>query len=71
MMFGIKLGLAGLLAVYISQLIRLGHAKLGSIYCACASAGPVTSERSLSGQLPEWRVRSLGGFSGVWLAREL
>src|SRR5258708_34172827 len=26
MMFGIKLGLAGLLAVYISQLIRLGHA---------------------------------------------
>ena len=26
MMFGIKLGLAGLLAVYVSQLIRLGHA---------------------------------------------
>jgi hypothetical protein len=25
-MFGIKLALAGLLAVYISQLIRLGHA---------------------------------------------
>src|SRR4029077_1515786 len=38
MMFGIKLGLAGLLAVYISQLIRLGHANWGFFFVLLVAA---------------------------------
>jgi uncharacterized membrane protein YccC len=66
MMFGIKLGLAGLLAVYISQLIRLGHANWALftvLVLAPAQYVGAIAQRSTA------RVVGtiIGGFSGVWL----
>ncbi len=65
-MFGIKLGLAGLLAVYISQLIRLGHANWALftvLVLAPAQYVGAIAPRSVA------RVVGtiLGGLSGVWL----
>jgi uncharacterized membrane protein YccC len=64
--FGIKLGLAGLLAVYISQLIRLGHANWALftvLVLAPAQYVGAIAQRSIA------RVVGtiLGGLSGVWL----
>lgn len=66
MMFGIRLGLAGLLAVYISQLIRLGHANWALftvLVLAPAQYVGAIAQRSIA------RVAGtiIGGFSGVWL----
>jgi uncharacterized membrane protein YccC len=65
-LFGIKLGLAGLLSVYLSQLIRLGHANWALItvlVLAPAQYVGAIAQRSIarvSGTL-------IGGFAGVWL----
>jgi uncharacterized membrane protein YccC len=65
-LFGIKLGLAGLLSVYLSQLIRLGHANWALftvLVLAPARYVGAIAERSVA------RVAGtiLGGFIGVWL----
>jgi uncharacterized membrane protein YccC len=65
-MFGIKLALAGLLAVYISQLIRLGHANWALftvLVLAPAQYVGAIAQRSIA------RVVGaiIGGFAGVWL----
>ncbi|HWY93029.1 MAG TPA: FUSC family protein [Chthoniobacterales bacterium] len=64
--FGIKLGLAGLLAVYLSQLIRLGHANWAVftvLVLAPAQYVGAISPRSVA------RVAGtiIGGFVGIWL----
>jgi uncharacterized membrane protein YccC len=64
--FGIKLGLAGLLAVYISQLIRLGHANWALftvLVLAPAQYVGAIGPRSVA------RIVGtiIGGFAGVWL----
>jgi uncharacterized membrane protein YccC len=65
-LFGIKLGLAGLLSVYLSQLIRLGHANwalLTVLVLAPAQYVGAIAQRSVA------RVVGtiVGGFVGVWL----
>ena len=65
-LFGIKLGLAGLLSVYLSQLIRLGHANWALItvlVLAPAQYVGAIAQRSIA------RVVGtlIGGFVGVWL----
>ncbi|MBV8417123.1 MAG: FUSC family protein, partial [Verrucomicrobia bacterium] len=65
-LFGIKLGLAGLLSVYLSQLIRLGHANwalLTVLVLAPAQYVGAIGPRSVA------RVIGtvIGGFIGVWL----
>jgi uncharacterized membrane protein YccC len=64
--FGIKLGLAGLLSVYLSQLIRLGHANWALftvLVLAPAQYVGAIAQRSVA------RVVGtiIGGFVGVWL----
>jgi uncharacterized membrane protein YccC len=64
--FGIKLALAGLLAVYLSQLIRLGHASWALftvLVLAPAQYVGAIAQRSVA------RVAGtiIGGFVGVWL----
>ena len=64
--FGIKLALAGLLAVYLSQLIRLGHASWALftvLVLAPAQYVGAIAQRSVA------RVVGtiIGGFVGVWL----
>jgi len=66
-LFGVKLGLAGLLSVYLSQLIRLGHANwalLTVLVLAPAQYVGAIGPRSVA------RVIGtvIGGFIGVWLA---
>src|SRR6202007_320900 len=66
MMFGIKLGLAGLLTVYISQLIRLEHANWALftvLVLAPSQYVGAIAQRSIA------RVVGtiIGGFVGVWL----
>jgi len=51
-LFGIKLGLAGLLSVYLSQLIRLGHANW-ALFTVLVLAPANMSGQSLSGRLLE------------------
>jgi uncharacterized membrane protein YccC len=65
-LFGIKLGLAGLLSVYLSQLIRLGHANWALftvLVLAPAQYVGAIARRSVA------RVVGtlIGGFIGVWL----
>jgi uncharacterized membrane protein YccC len=65
-LFGIKLGLAGLLSVYLSQLIRLGHANWALftvLVLASAQYVGAIAQRSVA------RVVGtiIGGFVGVWL----
>lgn len=65
-LFGIKLGLAGLLSVYLSQLIRLGHANWALftvLVLAPAQYVGAIAQRSVA------RVIGtiIGGFVGVWL----
>ena len=65
-LFAIKLGLAGLLSVYLSQLIRLGHANwalLTVLVLAPAQYVGAIGPRSVA------RVIGtvIGGFIGVWL----
>ena len=65
-LFGIKLGLAGLLSVYLSQLIRLGHANWAIftvLVLAPAQYVGAIAQRSVA------RVVGtiIGGFIGVWL----
>jgi p-hydroxybenzoic acid efflux pump subunit AaeB len=65
-LFGIKLGLAGLLSVYLSQLIRLGHANWALftvLVLAPAQYVGAIAQRSVA------RVVGtiVGGFIGVWL----
>jgi uncharacterized membrane protein YccC len=65
-LFGIRLGLAGLLSVYLSQLIRLGHANWAIftvLVLAPAQYVGAIAQRSLA------RVVGtiIGGFVGVWL----
>jgi uncharacterized membrane protein YccC len=65
-LFGIKLGLAGLLSVYLSQLIRLGHANWALftvLVLAPAQYVGTIAQRSVA------RVIGtvIGGFVGVWL----
>ena len=65
-LFGIKLGLAGLLSVYLSQLIRLGHASWALftvLVLAPAQYVGAIGQRSVA------RVVGtiIGGFVGVWL----
>jgi len=65
-LFGIKLGLAGLLSVYLSQLIRLGHANWALftvLVLAPAQYVGAIAQRSVA------RVVGtiIGGFIGVWL----
>lgn len=65
-LFGIKLGLAGLLSVYLSQLIRLGHANWALftvLVVAPAQYVGAIAQRSVA------RVVGtiIGGFVGVWL----
>jgi hypothetical protein len=65
-LFGIKLGLAGLLSVYLSQLIRLGHANWALItvlVLAPAQYVGAIAQRSVA------RVAGtlIGGFVGIWL----
>ena len=65
-LFGIKLALAGLLAVYLSQLIRLGHASWALftvLVLAPAQYVGAIAQRSVA------RVAGtiIGGFVGVWL----
>jgi uncharacterized membrane protein YccC len=65
-LFGIKLGLAGLLSVYLSQLIRLGHANWAVftvLVLAPAQYVGSIAQRSVA------RVVGtvIGGFVGVWL----
>ncbi|HEX4200812.1 MAG TPA: FUSC family protein, partial [Chthoniobacterales bacterium] len=65
-LFGIKLGLAGLLSVYLSQLLRLGHANwalLTVLVLAPAQYVGAIAQRSMA------RVVGtiVGGFVGVWL----
>ena len=64
--FGIKLGLAGLLCVYLSQLIRLGHANWALFTVLVLAPGQYVGAigpRSVA------RVVGtvIGGFVGVWL----
>jgi uncharacterized membrane protein YccC len=64
--FGIKVALAGLLAVYLSQLIRLGHASWALftvLVLAPAQYVGAIAQRSIA------RVAGtiIGGFIGVWL----
>jgi uncharacterized membrane protein YccC len=64
--FGIKLGLAGMLAVYLSQLIRLGHANWALftvLVLAPAQYVGAIGPRAIA------RVMGtiIGGFAGVWL----
>ena len=64
--FGVKLALAGLLAVYLSQLIRLGHANWALftvLVLAPAQYVGVIAQRSVA------RVAGtiIGGFVGIWL----
>ena len=65
-MFGIKLGLAGMLAVYLSRLIRLDHAnwaQLTVIVLAPSQYIGAIGQRSIARV-----VRTIvGGFVGVWL----
>ena len=65
-MFGIKLGLAGMLAVYLSRLIRLDHANwalLTVIVLAPSQYVGAIGQRSIARV-----VRTIvGGFVGVWL----
>jgi uncharacterized membrane protein YccC len=65
-LFGIKLGLAGLLSVYLSQLIRLGHANWALftvLVLAPAQYVGAIAQRSVA------RVVGtiIGGLVGVWL----
>jgi uncharacterized membrane protein YccC len=65
-LFGIKLGLAGLLSVYLSQLIRLSHANWALftvLVLAPAQYVGAIAQRSVA------RVVGaiIGGFVGVWL----
>ena len=65
-LFGIKLALAGLLSVYLSQLIRLGHANWALftvLVLAPAQYVGAIAQRSVA------RVVGtiIGGFVGVWL----
>jgi uncharacterized membrane protein YccC len=65
-LFGIKLGLAGLLSVYLSQRIRLGHANWALftvLVLAPAQYVGAIAQRSVA------RVVGtiIGGFVGVWL----
>jgi uncharacterized membrane protein YccC len=65
-LFGIKLGLAGILSVYLSQLIRLGHANWALftvMVLAPAQYVGAIAQRSVA------RVVGtiIGGFVGVWL----
>jgi uncharacterized membrane protein YccC len=65
-LFGIKLGLGGLLSVYLSQLIRLGHANWALftvLVLAPAQYVGAIAQRSVA------RVVGtiIGGFVGVWL----
>src|SRR6516162_9615879 len=65
-LFGIKLGLAGLLSVYLSQLIRLGHAKwalLTVLVLAPAQYVGAIGPRSVARVIGTM----IGGFVGVWL----
>jgi len=64
--FGIKLGLAGILALYISRLIRLEHANWALftvLVLAPAQYVGAIAQRSIA------RVVGtiIGGFVGVWL----
>src|SRR5580704_2355613 len=64
--FGIKLGLAGLLALYISRLIRLDHANWALftvLVLAPAQYVGAIAQRSIA------RVVGtiIGGFVGIWL----
>jgi uncharacterized membrane protein YccC len=65
-MFGIKLGLAGMLALYISRLIRLDHANWAIftvLVLAPAQYVGAIAQRSIA------RVVGtiIGGFVGIWL----
>jgi len=65
-LFGIKLGLAGVLSVYLSQVIRLGHANWALftvLVLAPAQYVGAIAKRSIA------RVAGtlIGGFIGVWL----
>jgi uncharacterized membrane protein YccC len=65
-LFGIKLGLAGLLSVYLSQLLRLGHANWALITVLVLAPSQYVgaiAQRSVA------RVVGtlIGGFVGVWL----
>jgi uncharacterized membrane protein YccC len=65
-LFGVKLGLAGILSVYLSQLIRLGHANWALftvLVLAPAQYIGAIAQRSVA------RVVGtiIGGFIGVWL----
>src|ERR1700751_3309172 len=65
-LFGVKLGLAGILSVYLSQLIRLGHANWALftvLVLAPAQYVGAIAQRSVA------RVVGtiIGGFVGVWL----
>jgi uncharacterized membrane protein YccC len=65
-LFGIKLGLAGVLSVYLSQVIRLGHANWALftvLVLAPAQYVGAIAQRSIA------RVVGtlIGGFIGVWL----
>jgi uncharacterized membrane protein YccC len=64
--FGIKLGLAGLLAVYLSQLIRLGHANW-AIFTVLVLA-PAQYVGAIGPRAVARVVGTvIGGFAGVWL----
>ena len=64
--FGVKLGLAGLLAVYISQLIRLEHANW-AVFTVLVLA-PVQYVGALAQRSVARVVGTIvGGFLGVWL----
>ena len=64
--FGIKLGLAGMLAVYLSQLIRLGHANWALftvLVLAPAQYVGAIGPRAIARVMGT----TIGGFAGVWL----
>jgi uncharacterized membrane protein YccC len=65
-LFGIKLGLAGLLSVYLSQLIRLGHANW-ALFTVLVLA-PAQYVGAIAQRSVERVVGTIiGGFVGVWL----
>jgi uncharacterized membrane protein YccC len=65
-LFGIKLGLAGLLSVYVSQVIRLGHANWALITVLVLA--PVQYVGAIAQRSVARVVGTLiGGFVGVWL----
>jgi uncharacterized membrane protein YccC len=65
-LFGIKLGLAGLLSLYLSQLIRLGHANW-ALFTVLVLA-PVQYVGAIAQRSVARVVGTIiGGFVGVWL----